>query len=51
MGEGLEKIEGHSRDFRLLWSNFESMARVVVDIGSKVVIEWPERCKYWKENQ
>jgi hypothetical protein len=50
MGEGLEKIEGHCRDFRLLWSNFEIMARAVMDIGGRVVIEWPERCKYWTEN-
>jgi hypothetical protein len=26
------------------------MARAVVDIGGKVVIEWPERCKCWTEN-
>jgi hypothetical protein len=35
MGEGLEKIEGHWRDFRFLWSNFELMARAVMDVGGK----------------
>jgi hypothetical protein len=48
VGEGLEKI-GRLRDFRLLWSNFELMARAVMDVGRKVVIEWPERCKYWTD--
>jgi hypothetical protein len=51
LGKGLEKIEGHWGDFRLLWGNFEIMARAVMDIGGKVVIEWPERCKYWTERQ
>jgi hypothetical protein len=49
MGEGLGKIEGRWRDLRLLWSNFELMARAVMDIGGKVVIEWPERCKCWTD--
>jgi hypothetical protein len=48
-GEGLGKIEGRWRDFRLLWSNFEFMARAVMDVGGEVVIEWPERCKYWAD--
>jgi hypothetical protein len=51
LGKGLEKIEGRWGDFRLLWSNFEITARAVMDIGGKVVIEWPERCKYWTETQ
>jgi hypothetical protein len=25
------------------------MARAVVDVGGKVVVEWPERCKYWAD--
>jgi hypothetical protein len=51
LGKGIVKIEGHWRDFRLLWSNFEIMARAVMDICGKVVIEWPGRCKYWTETQ
>jgi hypothetical protein len=51
LGEGLEKIEGRWGDFRLLWSNFEMMARAVMDIGRKVVIEWLERCNCWTETQ
>jgi hypothetical protein len=49
MGEGLGEIEGHWRDFRLLWNNFELMAKAFVDFGVEVVIEWPERCKYWTD--
>jgi hypothetical protein len=39
MGEGLGKIEGRWKDLRLLWNNFDLMARAVVDFGGEVVIE------------
>jgi hypothetical protein len=51
LGQGVEKIKCHWRDFRLLWDNFEVKARAVMDICGTVAIEWPERCKYWTEPQ
>jgi hypothetical protein len=51
LGQGIEKIEAHWRDFRLLWGDFVIMARAVVDICGVVAIEWPERCRYWTEPQ
>jgi hypothetical protein len=44
-GQGVEMIEAHWRDFRLLWDNFVIVARVVMDICGVVAIEWPERCR------
>jgi hypothetical protein len=51
LGQGVEKIAAHWRDFRFLWDHFVIVARAVVDICGVIAIEWPETCRYWKEPQ
>ena len=46
-----EKLQGHWRQFKLLWTVFQRLAAAVHDSGGIVAIEWPVRCKYWQDSR
>jgi hypothetical protein len=48
-GVGLGKIDQHWADFRLLWDSFLIAAKTVMDTDGVVTIEWPARCKSWRD--
>jgi hypothetical protein len=50
-GKGFRKIKAHWGDFQILWDNFVIAAKAVIDIDGILAIEWPERCKYWREQE
>ena len=45
----VEKIKGHWRLFRQLWSEFIPLAEECLRRGGGVSIEWPGDCLYWKD--
>ena len=47
----LEKLQNHRSLFRKLFTNFETLADIVIAKGGVVCIEWPTPCKYWRDPQ
>ena len=45
---GPEKLEEHRKLFRMIWKNFELVARECVQNGGMVAIEWPSYNTYWR---
>ena len=46
------KLEGHWRRFKLQWEAFARVAKAVRALPEGLVaIEWPVRCKYWRDSR
>ena len=44
-----EKLLGHWKDFKVLWTSFQQIADSVHMAGGIIAIEWPVRCRYWQD--
>ena len=44
----MEKLEEHLRTFSIIWNCFLKVAKVCLEHGGKIVIEWPTGCDYWR---
>ena len=45
------KIKLHWKLFRRLWAAFEVVAAHALRVGARVLVEWPRRCAYWKNDK
>ena len=46
-----DRLKGHWKLFRQLWRAFVRIARHVLNAHGLVAIEWPHRCKYWRDSR
>ena len=49
--ETVAKIRLHWKLFKRLWNAFERVASHALSVGARVLIEWPRRCAYWKNDR
>ena len=49
--ETVAKIKLHWKLFKRLWAAFEVVATHALSVGARVLVEWPRRCAYWKNDR
>ena len=43
------KLRGHWKEYHALWATFKTLATAVHTTGGLAAIEWPLRCRYWRD--
>eukprot|EP00975_Prorocentrum_lima_P002017 439438-Prorocentrum_lima.AAC.1 len=46
--EAIRRLRQRGRIYRKLWRNMTILARLVLDKGGIIAIEWPRGCSYWR---
>ena len=49
--ETVAKIRLHWKLFKRLWAAFEIVAEHALKVGARVLVEWPRKCAYWKNDR
>ena len=47
----MAKIRLHWKLFKRLWAAFEVVASHALSVGARVLVEWPRKCAYWKNDR
>eukprot|EP00975_Prorocentrum_lima_P007105 1526601-Prorocentrum_lima.AAC.1 len=47
--EAIKRLRELWRTYRKLWRNMTILAKLVLDKGGIIAIEWPRGCSYWRD--
>ena len=46
-----DRLKSHWKLFDQLWAAFVPVAKAVLAVQGLVAVEWPNRCKYWRDSR